>query len=66
MRMKKLVVTYKLTYEPFLKSTDKGNVQMKCPLGECLLEFVLDGCLDKVMQSIDIKAKESINEENTT
>ena len=34
-------------------------------LGECLLEFVLEGSLDKVVQSIDLKAesdKERLND----
>jgi len=58
--MKKIIITYKLTYDPYLKYTDKGHCQMKCPLGECLLELVLEGTLDKVVQSVDVKAESDI------
>ena len=58
--MNKLIITYKLTYDPFLKYTDKGNCKMKCPLGECLLELVLEGCLDKVVQSVEVKVESDI------
>ena len=58
--MKKLIITYKLAYDPFFKRADRGNCRMKCPLGECLLELVLEGSLDKVVQSIDFKVESDI------
>ena len=55
--MKELTITYKLSYEPILKHTEHGNCKVRCPLNyNCILNIVLEGSLDKVVQSVDLKA----------
>ena len=60
--MKKLFVTISLNYEPFLEYTKQGNCQMKCPLGDCILDIVLENSLKKIVQSVDVKAEVDFNE----
>lgn len=55
--MKKLIITYTLSYDPIYKHAQAGNCTMKCPLGDCLLELVLLNSLDKITQSIGVKAE---------
>ena len=59
---KELTITYKLSYEPILKYSQSGNCKMKCPLGDCILNVVLENSLDKVVQSVDVKAEREILE----
>jgi len=53
--MKKLVISSKLCYEPLLEHSHKGSCTMKCPLGNCRVEILLESELERIVQVIDIK-----------
>ena len=54
---KELTVTVTLNYEPVFEHSKSGNCRMKCPLGDCILNVVLENSLKYVVQAVDIKAK---------
>ena len=53
--MKKLIITCNLKYDPIRQYTQSGTCQMKCPLGDCVLELVLTNALGNIVQAVDVK-----------
>ena len=54
---KKLIITSSLNYEPLLQHAAHGEFQMKCPLGDCIVEIILENSLERVVQSVALKAE---------
>jgi len=58
-KMKKtLIITSGLEYDPLREYSRSGSCKMKCPLGECTLEIILQNNLRNVIQIIDLKTEE--------
>jgi len=60
---KKLIITSSLNYEPFLQHATHGKIRMKCPLGDCIVEIILENSLERVVQSVALKAETIFNKD---